>query len=326
MPIGTGISAQVGMKAESTYGTPVVVDRFFEFESEGIDVDIAKIDAPLLGGGRFLRNDRVKTFLRGAGGPINFGPVMNKNFGLIFQHMLGQNTVTGASANKTHTCIPDANALQGKSMTLQVGRPDFGGTVRPYTFEGGKILDWELTAAIDEALKLNTTWDFENVLTATALASASYVATQEMFIFTEGALTIGGASTSVKKLSVKGNNALATDRRFIGPGGTKKEPLAKDIASIMANLECEHENLDVYAAWLAGTQAQLVATFTSPTVIPTTAVPFSVTVTIPKFEYTGETPKVGGPDIVMQPRAGRALYDGTNPPITIVYVTTDTVP
>ena len=87
MAIGTGLSAQLGVKAETTYGTPVVVDRFFEFESEAIAIDIAKVDAPLLGGGRFLRADRTKTFLRGAGGPINFGPVMNKNFGLIFGSM-----------------------------------------------------------------------------------------------------------------------------------------------------------------------------------------------------------------------------------------------
>lgn len=324
MSIGSGISAQLGMKAESVYGTPVTVDRFFEFESEAIDIDIAKVDAPLLGGGRFLRNDRVKTFLRGAGGAINFGPVMNKNFGLILQHMLGQNTVTGASANKTHTCIPDALALQGKSMTLQVGRPDVGGTVRAYTFEGGKIVDWELSCAIDEALKLNTTWDFENVLTATGLASASYVAAQEMFIFTEGSLTVGGASTAVKKLNIKGTNALATDRRVLG--GTKKEPLANGIADISGGLECEFEDLTAYAAWLAGTQAQLIATFTLATVIPTTAVPYSLTITIPKIEYSGETPKVGGPDVVMQPRPFRGLYDGTNPTITMVYVTGDTVP
>lgn len=59
MSIGTGISAQLGLKAESVYGTPVTVDRFYEFESEAIDIDIAKVEAPLLGAGRFLRNDRV---------------------------------------------------------------------------------------------------------------------------------------------------------------------------------------------------------------------------------------------------------------------------
>lgn len=324
MSIGSGIDAQIGIKAETVYGTPLTVDRFYEFESEGIEVDVGKVDAPLIGAGRFLRTDRVKTYIKGARGPIAWGAVRNKSFGLIFQHMLGQNTVAqvGGTAEYTHTCIPDALALQGKSLTVQVGRPDIGGTVRAFTFEGGKILDWELKCAIDEALKLTTNLDFENVLTATALASATYPATQEMFIFTEGALTIGGVTTSVKAVTVKGNNALASERRFLG--NTKKEPLANGIADVSGTLDCEFEDLTAYAAWVAGTQAQLVLTFTLATLIPTTANPFKLTITLPAIEYTGETPKVGGPDVVMQGRPFRALYNGTNPVITALFNTSDT--
>ena len=322
MAIKTGIAGQLMVKAESAYGTPVVVDRTYEFVSEGIDVDVARVDGMMIGGGRFLRNDRTKTYIRGARGPVDF-IVLNKNFGLLFEHAIGQNTVTGASANKTHTIIPDANALQGKSLTLQVGRPDVAGTVQPFTFEGGKITEWELKCAVDGPLHFVPTFDFENVVTATALASPSYVATQEMFIFTEGALTIGGSSVFVKDASIKGNNGLNTDRR--GLTNTKREPLAQGIVDYLTGtLACEFENLTAYAALVAGTQAQLVLTFTMATVIPTTAAPFSMTVTIPKIQYTGETPKVGGPEVVQQNLPFRALYDGSNPMITIAIVTSDT--
>lgn len=322
MAIKTGIAGQFGIKAESTYGTPVTVDRFYEFVSESIDIDIAKVDAPMIGGGRFQRNDRVKTFLRGAGGPVDF-ILTNKNFGLLLEHAIGQNTVTGASANKTHTLIPDAAALQGKSLTVQVGRPDVGGTVRAFTFEGGKIKDWELKADVDGPVHFIPNFDFENVLTATALASASYVATQEIFIFTEAALTVGGSAVFAKSISVKVDNGLATDRR--GLGNTKREPVAGSWGNVTGQLSGgEFDDLTAYAAWLAGTQAQLVLTFTLATVIPTTAAPYSVTVTIPKIEYTGTTPKVGGPDIVGQDLPFRALYDGTNPVYTVAVVTSDT--
>lgn len=321
MAIKTGIAGQVGGKAEGIYGTPVTVDRFWEFVSEGIDIDIAKVDAPMVGAGRFLRNDRVKTFLRGAGGPVDF-IVLNKGFGLLMEHAIGQNTITGASANKTHTIIPDASALQGKSLTFQVGRPDVSGTVRAFTFEGGKITEWEFKCDVDGPLHFIPVFDFENVLTATALASASYPATQEMFIFSEGALTIGGTTVYAKSISIKGKNNLATDRRNIG--NVKREPLANNWFELTGSIDCEFEDLTAYAAWLAGTQAQLVLTFTLATVIPTTAVPFSLTITIPKIEYTGETPKVGGPDIVRMPLAFRGLYDGSNAIITAAYVTSDT--
>lgn len=324
MAIKTGIAAQLMAKAESAYGTPVTVDRTYEFVSEGVKNDIFKIDGKQMGQGRFLKNDRVKTVLRGASGPIEF-IVLNKNFGLLLEHAIGQNTVSGGAADKTHTIIPDAAALQGKSLTVQVGRPDVGGTVRAFTYEGGKITEWELKCAVDNALRFIATFDFENVLTATALASASYVATQEMFVFTEGALTIGGTTTFVKEASIKGNNGLVTDRR--GLTNTKKEPLARGMGGdyLTGNLVCEFEDLTAYAAWLAGTQAQLVLTFTLATVIPTTSTVYSLTITIPKIEYVGDTPNVADEGIVMQARPFRALYDGSNSIITIAILTSDTV-
>lgn len=272
--------------------------------------------------GVFLRTDRVKTFLRGAGGAIDF-IVLNKGFGLLLEQGVGQNTITGGSADKTHTIIPDASALQGKSMTLQVGRPDVGGTVRAFTFEGGKILGGELKCDVDGPLHYIPTFDFDNVLTATALASASYPATQEMFVFSEGAVTLGGTTIYAKSMSVKWANNLKTDRRNIG--NVKREPVANNWMEVTVDLDCELEDLTQYAAWLAGTQATFLATFTLATVIPTTATPFSFTIRIEKCELMGDTPKVGGPDVVRMPLKLRGLYDGTNPILKLVYVTSDTV-
>jgi hypothetical protein len=322
MAIASGISGQLGVKAESVYGTPVTVDRFYEFVSESIKNDIVQLESRGIGRGRFLRSDRIRTpYIRGAAGAVEL-EVLNKDFGLLFQHMLGENTVTGASANKTHTCQPDAAALLGKSLTLQVGRPDIAGTVQPFTYEGVKVTSWELKCAVDEILHLVLDLDAENCLTGTALASAVYTATTEPFVFTQGAVTVGGAATKVKNFSLKGDNGLATDRRFLG--NSKLEPLAAAEMVVDGQLECEFGDLTAYAAWLAGTQAALVLTFTSGTIIPTTAVPFSLTITIPKIVYTGETPNVGGPGILQQARPFKALYDGTNPICKLEYITSDT--
>lgn len=322
MTLKTGLAAQFGIKAQTDYDTPATVDRFYEFESEAIDTDVGIIRMSQLGAGRFLRSDRRKAYIRGARGQATF-VVMNKGFGLLLEHCIGQNTVTGAGADKTHTIIPDANALQGKSLTVQVGRPDIAGTVQPFTFQGCKITDWELKCAVDEALKLSATFDAKTVVTNTGLASATYPTTMEPFIFTEGALTINGTTTFVKSATIRGANALATERR--GLTNTKKEPLANGIAAITGSLECEFEDLTKYSAWVAGTVvANLVLTFTSATVIPTTAVPFSLTVTIPAIAYNGKNPTVGGPDVVMQPMEFEALNNGSDPVISLVMKTSDT--
>jgi hypothetical protein len=323
MTLKTGLAAQFGIKAQADYDTPATVDRFYEFESESIDTDVGIIRVPQLGGGRFLRSDRRKAYIRGAKGSVSM-VVMNKGFGLLLEHCIGQNTITGGSANKTHTIIPEANGLQGKALTVQVGRPDSAGTVQPFTFQGCKVTDWELKCAVDDALRLSATFDAKTVVTGTALATLSLPATIEPFIFTEGALTINGSTTFVKGASIKGSNGLFTDRR--GLTNTKKEPLAVGSAGITGSLECEFESLTNYAAWVAGTVvANLVLTFTSATIIPTTAAPYSLTITIPAIAYNGKNPAVGGPDVVMQPLEFEALNNGTDPVITVAIVTSDTV-
>lgn len=321
MAIGSGLSAQLMMKAESAYGTPVTVDRAYEFNTESISHDLVEIGSGGLGRGTVLRSDRVKSFTRNHSGDIEMD-VLNKNFGLLFQHMLGQNTVTGATANKTHTCVLDSLAQQGKFMTVQVGRPDVGGTVRAFTYEGGKITSWELMCDVDGPLKLKTSWDFENVLTATALATPSWVATQEMFIFNEGAVTIGGSTAYAKSLSLTGTRALSTDRRFLG--GTKKEPLAGGMTEIGGSLGMEFEDLTHWGSAIAGTVQAMVFTFTLATIIPTTAVAFSLTITLPAVKFLEAKPNVGGPSIVPLSLPFKALDNGSDPVISLVYVTSDT--
>lgn len=322
--IASGLGGQFGVAEETVYGTGVTPTRFYEFNSEGLAVDVGKVESNAIGTGRFQRSDRVKTYIKSAKGPVAI-PVLNKGAGLLFKHMLGGVATTGAGANKTHTFTPDAVALQGKSLTAQAGRPDITGVSRPFTYLGGKVTDWELAAEVDKGLIVTPTFDFKTALTATALAAASYPAAQEMFIFTEGALTIGGTAQAVRAASIKGANALNVDRRFIG-AANKKEPLANAIAEITGQLDCEFEDLTRYAAWVAGTTAALVLTFTLATLIPTTSTPYSLTITLPAIEYSGDTPMIGGPDVVKQASPFRALNNGTDPIISLAYVTDDTAP
>lgn len=323
MVIKTGISGQLMVKSEVTYGTAVTPDRAYELLTEGIKDDHGRIDVFQVGRGRWLRHDAVKPTPKGAAGPVEM-VVTNKNFGLLFEHAIGQNTVAGAGANKTHTIIPDANGLQGKSLTVQVGRPDVNGTVQPYTYSGGKVTGWELKCAVDQPLTFTPEFDFMRpAVTATALATPSYVTATEPYVYTEGVLTVGGVTAFVKEVSLKCNQGLNVDRRALG--GTKREPLAEGVTDYLTGqLTCEFEDLTAYTAWAAGTQAALVLTFTLATLIPTTAIPYSLVITIPAIDYTGETPNISGPTILMQNRPFRALYNGSNPIITLVMTNADT--
>jgi hypothetical protein len=323
MALRSGLAGQIGFAEETTYGTYVAPTRFLEFNNEAIATDVARIDSTGIGTGRFLRTGRHKEYVRAAGGSVEFD-YQTKGFGLLLKHCLGGYTNSLVTGSERSAVIePDADALFGKYLTVQVGRPDVGGTVRPFSFLGGKVIEWEIKCDLDVPLKLMLNLDFKSVVTSESLATATYPTGSEILVFSEGALTINGSPVRAKSLSIKGVNGLATDRRMIG--NTKLEPLGAALFSITGELgDSEFEDLAVYNAFIAGTEiSNLVATFTGPTNIAGGGPP-KLIVTIPRIVYEGATPVIEGHGILKQPLTFRGLYNGTNLPIKFEQRTEDT--
>lgn len=324
MGIGSGLGGQFGMSAEVTYGTLVTPARFLEFNTESFKTDLAQLESRGIGTGRYLKPSRHKSYIKGAAGSIEFD-VMTLGFGLPLKMALGGNTVTQVSSSSEykHLIQPAATGLAGLMSTMQIGRPSIDGTVRPYNFLGCKVVDWELKADLDDWLKLVLGIDAKSVETSTALASASFASGAEPFTFAEGALTINGAAISVRNFSIKGHNALKTDRRYIG--NTKAQPLANGEWTVMGTLGFEFEALTRYAALVAGTeQADLVITLDTGLAIPSGVANYRIVITVKAFFYQDGQPAIGGPDVLQETLTFKALDDGTNPIVKIEYYTTDT--
>ena len=81
MAIGSGLSAQFGLKAETVYGTPVTVDRFLEFLNESLVDDVEPVDVFSLGMGRVQRSSHIVHVVTGASGSVEL-IVLNKGFGV----------------------------------------------------------------------------------------------------------------------------------------------------------------------------------------------------------------------------------------------------
>ncbi|TXH55733.1 MAG: hypothetical protein E6Q97_08215 [Desulfurellales bacterium] len=322
MVIASGIGGQAGFAEEVTYGTYVAPTRFLEFEKESIKVDIGKIRAAGIGGGRFNRINYSKTYIKGAAGSVEW-ILQNKGFALLLKHCLGAVATAGPTASAyTHTLSPDANALKGKSLTFQIGRPDIDGTSRVFSFLGGKITAWELSAQLDAAARLRTDFDFKTCDVGQSLAAAAYPSSPEILTFVDGALTVGGPAKSVSSIKIGQQNALKTDRRFLG--NAKKEPLANGISTVTGEFVAEFESLADYNAAVAGTQAALVLTFTSVAEI-SAGVPFLVTVTIPAIEFLNAEPSIEGPDVLKATIPFMALK-GASDIISIAYKTSEATP
>jgi hypothetical protein len=289
-----------------------------------MSASVSQIQSFGLGRGRFLRTSRNKSFVSGASGSVDL-PVMTKGFNLFWKHALGTHTATqaGSTSEYLHESTVDTAGLVGRSLTVQVGRPDVGGTVRPFTFEGSKVTAWELKNELDGQVMLSLELDAESETTGTALATASYASNDSPFYFTQAAVTLGGSAIKTRSISIKGTNALATDRRYLG--NTKGEPLPNGESSIMVSLDMEFESLTRHGQLIAGTELDdLVVTWDTGVAIPSgDGSNFKLTVSIPKLMVASGQPAVGGADILREQVEFKVLYDGTDSPIKIENWTTD---
>ena len=316
---------QLGVKTESSVGTAVVVDRFFEYDSESIAESYGRTEGdPLRVGSSFVRSDRFTPYISGAAGTINMA-VMTKGFGWWLAHMLG-GTATSGPTDSAYTHTGTEGSLYGKSFTCQVNRPFHpSGTNQAFTYAGCKVASWTLSNSVDSNLMAELNIDAASVATATSLASASYPTGMDNFTWAGGVVTIGGSSYDVTEFSVSGDNGLNVDRRQIRGNTAKKEQTShrrEASFSISADFDSLTQRNRAASVTRAGALAAITGVWTGPILIGATTYP-KLTVTIPAARFDEWSGATEGTDGIEQSLSGAVRYDGSNSPITIEYVSAD---
>lgn len=328
MGIRSGLGGQIGLAAETTYGTPVAPTKFLE-GTFGIKDTSQYVIGGGVAAGRMQRLGarRVKT-LFGAAGPLE-QEVTNRGMGLLLQALMGT-TVTpviqgaGPGYLQTHTLADP----WGKFFTAQVGLPDVSsGTARPYTATGCKVFSAEFKCGVGEIL--TSTWDIDarELVESLALAAASYPSTLAPFNFVQmdvkvGA-TVGGAShvEGVKSMSVKIDRASKADRNYAGNGGKKSEPVLNDFQQITGSIDIDYiTKADFADRFHNGTQFALVWEFVGPLLGGTAFETFRIT--LPDCAFTGDTPGLDGPEVIGGTFPFETYFDGSTQP-KIEYISAD---
>jgi len=331
----SAILSQLGVVDETTYGTAVAVTKFFEFNSESIAGKYERIESESIRAGqKVLRTDRWIPNAKGAEGDIEI-EVLTRGFGFWLKYMLGT-VATGTTTDSATTHTATLGPLDGKSFTCQVGRPDITNTVRPYTYAGGKVTEWELKNSVDGVLTCNFTCDFASETIPVASPSGPFALQAfgipatgaDLFPYLNGSLTIGGIEVPISEFSLKASNTLKTDRFFIRSTGGKREQREDGMRTYEWSVTAEFEDLNqisrVASATRAGATAQIVASWTGPTLIGVTTFP-ALTITLPQARF--DEPSTVGIDGAEQPDlelSGMALgpTDGSSP-VSIAYRTAD---
>ena len=283
------MAGQVGFKTESTWGTAVTVDKFMPVVRAHPGSGVPR---------RIPRQGISARRIRKPGkkGAILVKPrleleVSNKNgIAILFKHLFGAVSTSGAGPY-THTYTPGSHL--GDSMTVQVGITDATDTVRPFTAAGVKVGSWELACAVGGNLMLTMDCSAKSVVTATALASASY-SDDEAFTFVEGTVSIGGSSVaSARSFTLRCNKNLRDERLVLGAQAILQQ-LEDGFFDITGTVEADFDDLTLYASAVAGTTVAIVLTFTSAGAGAET-----LTITM-SGELTGDPPELSTPGLQSQ--------------------------
>lgn len=339
MPTGSGLSAQIGYGEESTYGTRVAPTRFLDFRSEGIQTTFEYLESQGLRSGAKLplASKSIRTTKACAGDIVH--EIGSKGFGLLFKHMLGSVTTftpTAGTLSRVHRA--QFGPIDGKSLTVQVGKPSTNTTVNPFDYVGAKFNTWEVANDVNDLLVLTLGVEANDEKTDQTLATATYP-TGEVLHYGGGLLTVagtpswpgalpvtvaGGTATDIKNFSLSMDQGLSLDRYFIRQNLNRKEPIEIGVGALTGTFTMEFESMTAYNRFITGGTYSLWMKWEGSTIEG--AFKFAVHLLMPAVRLEGSTPTVEGPDILTVEQPFTVLNDGTNPPLTLDYVTTDTAP
>lgn len=330
----TALDQALVVKKETTWGTAATLSsgaKAFEFNSESIEESYGRTEGDPLRVATFTkRNDRFTPYFSGAAGSIELD-VMTKGFGFWLEHMFGQVATTGPAETTVYTHTGSNADLFGKGITAQIQRPFHpSGTAQAFTYEGGKVTEWEFANSVDGNLVCTLGLDFQQVATGTALQDPTslYPTGMENLTWAGGVISIGGSGYPVSEISVKGNNGLNVDRRYIN-GSTDKSEQTGGRREVTFSLSADFESLTQRnrAAGItrSATLAAFTGTWTGPTLLGSTLYP-SLQISIPALRFDEWKAANEGPEGISQELSGVGLFDGTNSTASVIYKTADSTP
>jgi hypothetical protein len=300
----SGLGSQFGAKKESVWGTAVTVDKFFEYESESFNVDNTYFDGLGLRALRtFGSSSRTKKTTRAAAGDVSV--VFPQKLGGFFLDMMVSPTITPIIATGTayNSTFLIGASVPTKSATLQVNKPTTAGSDTAFTYPGAVLVSATFGMEVSGVLTAQFSWVCKDETTpgttpaGAALATASYVAGNDVWPHQEMLLTYGGTAVPATAVNWTWAQPYAASRFFLDGSATIAKPIPNGLATVTGTIAGEYVDQTLYAAYRAGTFASLVCTATGTTAISGSEYP-TFTNTFSAVQLRGSSPQVGGPDLL----------------------------
>jgi hypothetical protein len=352
----SGLAAQWCAIDEATYGVAPSLSsaKFYACDSDTLELKkTPKQGTGIYAGALVARAARRVITEYSAGGGLvmelperGMNPWLYRMMGSYGQDAaaLAEDASTGAYS-ATHALGP----AEGHSFCVQKGAPAVdGGTVKPATYTGLKVSEWEVAASMGEIAKLTLTLEGRNELAGThddALNDSvpslqSYTAPLGgVFYWVGASLIYGGTpSTSDGVTSISGGTVAANlkgplsfkltrplDLTRYAPDVApyRNEPLQNGLAVPSGSFVAEFLSAETYYdAYAADTATAIVLQFvTVPIGTGSDVATFEIMV--PDVRLEGESVKIPGPEVLTQTVPWTGLDDGTNNVVQVTYWTLD---
>jgi Phage tail tube protein len=326
MGVPSGLGAQLGAKRETVFGTFVVPDAFYEFDSESLALQPNYLTSTGLRAGRMAPPAaRHKKTTRLASGDITM-KVPTKGFGRWLDLLHG-NVVTpekigaGTAYKQVHNI--GTSAPLGKSLTVQIGKPDVAGVVQPLSYPGAKVTQLALSCATGAELMATLGISARDEVPSEALATASYPTGIESLDFVSGEVKVGADT-----LGIVGSAGLTiplpmkTDRFGLNKSALAAEPLPNDYIKPMGTMAMEFLGLTQLNHFYNCDNVKVVLLFEGSVV--SEANKAKLELVVPAAHFVGASPQVGGPDVLGVEYPFEAYDNGTEAPVIATYVSADT--
>ena len=332
MAIGSGLGSSFGFSSEAgTYGTYVAPTKFVRHKSASLQKTATRVQGDGIISGTYAEylNQFVETT---TGGMATVGfDIQSKNMGLLFQTLMGT-TVTPVQQSSSSAYL-QTHALAdpfGKSLTMQVGLPQRGGTVTPATLKGCKVSKIDLSCGIDTVLSATATIDAQAYENSTSLATPSY--TSNVNVFHGGQLTVKlgtygseAAVTGVKNVAVGIERAMDTSGYYAGAtvAGTKSEPVLNGVAKVTGSITVDFTSAtDFHNRVRDNSSTSLVMTWVGPLIASTYYETFTVTIPAVVFPSPASF-DIADRGVLSNQFAFEARYDGTNALATVAIISAE---
>lgn len=327
MPVRAGIGAQLVVATESTYGTYVAGTTGLPFISEDLRLIKEYIRTVGLRANRLVQSEALHVATTRAGdGNVNID-VLTKSMGKLFNQLHGLTvTPTQIAATTAYRQTHNIGTSDpfGKSLSIQVGRPDVGATVRPFSYLGCKVTGVTFSMERGGVLTSKWTFDIRDEDTGQTLATATYASGAIPFNFQGGSIELDDVvlTDCVRSAQITLEIPQNTDRYCISSSPLKKEPISNDQIAITMELEVEFASLTRHTDFTASTRRKVELNCSTGDAGGGNA--FQCNFTAAKAIPVGQGTVVDGPDVLTSSWTYEVVDDGTAVPLIIEYVTTDT--